>query len=95
LDHFAARPSLKKTRVHKIFSLSQLNCSRARHRYNIQELKKAQPELHSLEKSRRKESFGLIHCLDRMDGTREERLTGGGDMGIRGGVTVGAETVMS
>ena len=41
LDHFAAHPSLKKARVHKIFSSSQLNCSRARHRYNIQELKKA------------------------------------------------------
>ena len=41
LDHFAARPSLKKARVHKIFSSSQLNCSGARHRYNVQELKKA------------------------------------------------------
>ena len=40
-DHLTAHLSLKKARVHKIFSSLQLNCSRARHRYNVQELKKA------------------------------------------------------
>jgi len=69
LDHLAARPSLKKARVHKIFSSSQLNCSGARCRYNVQELKKAQPELLSLKKSGEEESFSLIYCLDRADGT--------------------------
>jgi len=89
-NHLAARPSLKKARVHKIFSSSQLNCSGARHKYNIQELKKAQPELHSPEKLKREESFGLVRCLDRVNGTGEGGLTGGRDMGIRGGATVGA-----
>jgi len=88
-DHLAARPSLKKARVHKIFSSSQLNCSGARHRYKVQELKKAQPEPHSLEKSREEGSFGLVHCLDGADRTREGGLTGGRDMGIRGRATVG------
>jgi len=77
-------------RVQKIFSLLQLNYSRARHRYNVQELKKARPEFRSLEKSGREGSFGLIHCLDGMDGTKKGRLTGGGNMGIGGGTTVGA-----
>jgi len=95
LDHLAARPSLKKTRVHKIFSLLQLNCSGARHRYNVQELKKAQLELRSLEKSGREGSFGLIHCLDRVDRTGEGGLTGGRDMGIGDEATVGAGAVMS
>jgi len=95
LNHFTAHPSLKKARVHKIFSLSQLNCSGARHRYNVQELKKTQPEFHSLEKSGREGSFGLVHCLDRADRTGEGGLTGGGDMGIGGGVTVGMGAVMS
>jgi len=95
LDHLAACPSLKKARVYKIFSLSQLNCSRARHRYNVQKLKKAQLELYSWKKSGEKGSFGLIHCLDRVDGTREGGLTGGGDMGIGGRATVRAEAVMS
>jgi len=35
LDHLAAHLSLKKTRVYKIFFSSQLNCFRARHRYNV------------------------------------------------------------
>jgi len=90
LDHLAARPSLKKARVHKIFSLSQLNCSGARRRYNIQELKKARLELRSPEKSGGEGSFGLVHCLDWADGTGKGGLTEGGDVGIRGGATVGA-----
>ena len=45
--------------------------------------------LHSPEKSGGEGSFGLIHCLDRADGTGEGGLTGGRDMGIRGGATVG------
>jgi len=89
-DHLVARLSLKKARVHKIFSSSQLNCSGARHRYNIQELKKARPELRSPEKSGGEGSFGLVHCLDWADGTGEGGLTGGGDVGIKGGATVGA-----
>jgi len=95
LDHFAARPSLKKARVHKIFSLSQLNCSGARRRYNVQELKKARPELRSLEKSGGERSFGLVRCLDRAVGTGEEGLTGGRDVGIEGEATGGAGAVMS
>jgi len=89
-DHLAARPSLKKARVHKIFSSSQLNCSGTRCRYNVQELKKAQPELHSPEKSGGEGSFGLVCCLDRADRTGKGGLTGGRDMGIGGGAAVGA-----
>jgi len=85
-----ARPSLKKVSVQKIFSSSQLNCSRARRRYNIQEFKKARPEVRSLEKSGREGSFGLIRCLVGADGTGEGGLTGGGDVVNRGGATVGA-----
>jgi len=66
-DHFAACSSLKKARVHKIFSSSQLNCSGARHRYNVQELKKARLELCLLEKSRGEGSFSLVCCLDGAD----------------------------
>jgi len=95
LDHLAARSSLKKARVYKIFSSLQLNCSRARHRYNIQELKKARPELYSPEKSGKEGSFGLICCLDEADGIGEGGLTGGRDMGIGGRVTVGAGAVIS
>jgi len=73
----------------------QLNCSGARHRYNVQELKKAQLELRSLKKSGREGSFGLIHCLDRVDRTGEGGLTGGRDMDIGGEATVGAGAVMS
>jgi len=65
LDYLIAYLSLKKARVQKIFSSLQLNCSGARCKYNIQELKKARPELHLLEKSGGKESFNLICCLDR------------------------------
>jgi len=94
-DHFAACPSLKKARVHKIFSSLQLNCSGARCRYNVQELKKARPELRSPEKSGGEGSFGLVHCLDRAVGTGEGGLIGGRDVGIGGGATVGAGAVMS
>jgi len=53
-------------------------------------LKKAQPELHSPEKSGGEGSFGLVRCLDGADGTGEEGLTGDGDVGIGGRATVGA-----
>ena len=89
-DHLAARPSLKKASVQKIFSSSQLNCSGARRRYNVQEFKKARPEVRSLEKSDREGSFGLIRCLVGADGTGEGGLTGGGDVIIGDGATVGA-----
>jgi len=95
LDHLAVHPSLKKARVHKIFSSLQLKCSRARHKYNIQELKKTRPELHSPEKSGGEGSFGLVYCLDGVDRTGKGGLTGGGDMGIRGRATVGAGAVIS
>jgi len=62
----------------------------ARRRYNIQELKKARPELRSPEKSGGEGSFGLVRCLDWADGTGEGGLTGGGDVGIGGEATVGA-----
>jgi len=87
-DHFAARSSLKKVRVQKIFSLLQVNCSRAKHKYSMQELRKARLELRSPEKSGGKGSFGLVRCLDGADGTGEGGLTGGG-------VTVGVGAVMS
>jgi len=88
---------LKKARVQKIFSSSQLNCSGARHKYNVQELRKAQPELRSPEKSGGEGSFGLIRCLDGATGTGEGGIAGGGDIGIRGGATagVGAGPVIS
>ena len=94
-DHLAARPSLKKARVHKIFSSSQLSCSRARHRYNVQELKKARPELRSLEKSGGERSFGLVCCLNGTDRTGKGELTGGRNADIGGRATVGAGVVMS
>ena len=94
-DHFAARLSLKKARVQKIFSLSQVNCSGAKCKYSMQELRKARLELHSPEKSGGEGSFGLVRCLDRADGTGEGGLTGDGDVGIRDGVTVGMGVVMS
>jgi len=87
-DHFAARPSLKKVRVQKIFSSLQVNCSGARRKYSVQELRKARPELCSPEKSRGEGSFGLVHCLDGAAGTGEGGLTGGG-------ATVGTGAVMS
>ena len=95
LDHFAARPSLKKARVQKIFSLSQVNCSGAKRKYSVQELRKACLELHSPEKSGGEGSFGLICCLDGADGTGEGGLIGGRDVGIRGRATIGAGAVMS
>jgi len=64
-DHFAVHLSLKKARVQKIFSLLQVNCSRARRKYSIQELRKAHPELRLLEKSGEEGSFGLACCLDK------------------------------
>jgi len=96
-DHFAARLSLKKARVQKIFSLSQMNCSRARHKYRVQELRKAHPELRFLEKSGGEGSFGLARCLDEAAGAREGGVTRGGDIGIGGGAAVdsGAELVIS
>jgi len=95
LDHFAAHPSLKKVRVQKIFSSSQVNCSGTKRKYSMQELRKAHPELCLLEKSRGEGSFGLVRCLDGADGTGEGGLTGSRDGGIGGGATVGAEAVMS
>ena len=89
-DHLAACLSLKKASVQKIFSSLQLNCSGARHRYNVQEFKKAQPEVHSPEKSGGEGSFGLVRCLVGADGTGKERLTGGGDVVTGGRATVGA-----
>ena len=78
-----ARLSLKKASVQKIFSSSQLNCSRARCRYNVQEFKKARPEVRSLEKLGREGSFGLICCLVGADRTGDGGLTGGGDVVTR------------
>ena len=80
LDYLAARPSLKKARIQKIFSSLQLNCSGARRRYNVQEFKKAQPEVRLPEKSGGKGSFGLVRCLVGADRTGEGGLTGGGDV---------------
>ena len=96
-DHFAACPPLKKARVQNIFSSSQLNCSGARRKYSVQELRKARLKLCSPEKSGGKGSFGLAHCLDGTSGTRGEGLTGGEGVGARGKmmVGVGAELVIS
>jgi len=100
LDHLAAHPSLKKARVQKIFSLSQLNCSGARYKYSVQELKKTQPELCLPEKSGREGSFSLARCLGRAARIGEKGLIGEEkDMGIRGRamvrVGVGVVLVMS
>jgi len=88
---------LKKARVQKIFSLSQLNCSGTRCKYSIQELKKAQLELCLPEKSGGERSFGLAYCLDGAAGTGEERLIEGRgiDIGDRAMVEAGAGLVMS
>ena len=96
-DHLAARPSLKKASVQKILSSSQLNCSGARRRYNVQEFKKARPEVRSPEKSGREGSFGLVCCFVGADRTGEGGLTGGGDVvnGGRATVGVGAGAVIS
>jgi len=82
-------------RVQKIFSLLQVNCSGARHKYSMQELRKAHLELHSPEKSGEEGSFGLVRCLDEVARTGEGGLTGGRDVGIGGGATVGVGAVMS
>ena len=89
-DHLVACLSLKKASVQKIFSSLQLNCSGARCRYNVQEFKKARPEVRSLEKSGGEGSFGLVRCLVGADRTREGGLTGGGDVVNGGRATVGA-----
>jgi len=81
---------LKKTRVQKIFSSLQVNCSRARCKYSMQELRKARLELRSPEKSGGEGSFGLACCLDKAAGAGEGGLTRGGDAGIRDGAMVGA-----
>ena len=96
-DHLAAHLSLKKASVQKIFSLSQLKGSGARRRYNIQEFKKARPEVHSPEKSGGEGSFGLVCCLVGADRTEKGGLTGGGDVVNGGEATVGAgaEAVIS
>jgi len=86
---------LKKARVQKIFSSLQVNCSGARRKYSVQELRKTHPKLRSLEKSRGKGSFGLGCCLDGADGTGEGGLIGDRDVGIGDGATVGAGAVMS
>jgi len=87
---FTACLSLKKARVQKIFSSSQVNCSGARHKYSMQELRKACLELRSLEKSGGERSFGLACCLDKAVRAGEGNLTRGGNAGIGGGATVGA-----
>jgi len=63
----------------------------------MQELRKACPELHSLEKSGGEGSFGLACCLDEAARAGEGGLTGGGDTGIGGRATVdmGAGLVIS
>jgi len=58
--------------------------------YNVQEFKKARPEVCLPEKSGGEGSFGLVHCLVGADGTREGGLTGGRDVVIGGRATVGA-----
>jgi len=87
-DHLVALLSLKKVRVQKIFSSSQLNYSRARCKYSIQKLKKAQPKLYSLEKSGEEGSFGLARYLDRVARTR------GGELTDRGGIDIGGEVMV-
>ena len=72
-----------------------MNCSRARYKYSMQELRKARLELHLLEKSGGEGSFGLICCLDRADKTGEEGLTGGRDVGMGSRATIGVRAVMS
>jgi len=90
LDYFTACPSLKKARVQKIFFSLQVNYSRARCKYSVQELRKACLKLCSPEKTGGEGSFGLARCLDEVARAEEGGLTGGGDTDIRGGATVGA-----
>ena len=79
------------------FFLSQVNCSRAKRKYSMQELRKACLELHLLEKSGGEGSFGLACCLDKVAGVEKGGLTRGGNVGIGGRATVGigAELVIS
>ena len=72
------------------FSSLQVNCSRARRKYSMQELRKAHLELYLPEKSRREGSFDLACCLDEVARAGERGLTGGRDVSIGGGATVGA-----
>ena len=58
-------------------------------------MKKAQPKLHSLEKSGREGSFGLARYLDGAARTRGGGLIGGRGAGIGGRAMVGAGLVMS
>ena len=67
-----------------------MNCSGARRKYSVQELRKARPELHSPEKSGGKGSFGLACYLDEVARAGERGLTRGRDVGIGGGAMVGA-----
>ena len=96
-DHLAARLSLKKASVQKIFSSLQLNCSGARRRYNVQEFKKVRPEVRSLEKLGGEGSFGLVRCLVGADGARKGGSTGEEDVVIGGEATIraGAGLVIS
>jgi len=63
----------------------------------MQELRKARPELCSLEKSGGERNFGFARCLNRASKTRGERLTGGEGTGAgsRVMVGVGVELVIS
>jgi len=54
-------------------------------------LRKAQPELCSLEKSEGEGSFGLVLCLDGAAGAGEGGIARGGDTGIGGRATAGCE----
>ena len=56
----------------------------------MQELRKARPELCSLEKSGGERNFGFARCLNRASKTRGEGLTGGEGAGARGRAIVGA-----
>jgi len=67
-----------------------VNCPGTRHKYSMQELRKARSELYSLEKSGGEGSFGLARCLDEVARAGEEGLTRGGNTGIGDRVTVGA-----
>jgi len=66
-----------------------VNCSGARRKYSMQELRKAHLELRSPEKSGGEGSFGLTCCLDKAARAEEGGLTGGRDASIGDGVTVG------
>jgi len=67
-----------------------MNCSGARCKYSMQELRKAYLELRSLEKSGGGGSFGFARCLDEAAGAGKGGLTGEGDTGVGVRATVGA-----